>query len=278
MPDTTEKLGHTLIQHGPGSNRIYVMSLSHLDMPGIIDTLDRLAKKNSYTKIFVRAQEKIKIFFEKAGYSQEAYIPGFYNLLQDASFLAKYFSKDRSKNKTSEETEANIKTALSKSGQVDKPVRNSEYTFRKAAENDAGVLASIYKEVFKSYPFPIFDPAYIKKTMRKNIVYFLALDKDENPAAASSAEVSQGSQTAEMTDFATLPAHLGNSLALFLLRKMEKEMKEMKILTLYTIARSMSPGMNITFSKNSYKFAGTLINNTNIAGKIENMNVWYKHI
>jgi hypothetical protein len=44
----------------------------------------------------------------------------------------------------------------------------------------------------------------------------------------------------------------------------------------YTIARSYSAGMNITFAKQDYKYTGTLINNTNIFGKIESMNVWYK--
>jgi len=34
--------------------------------------------------------------------------------------------------------------------------------------------------------------------------------------------------------------------------------------------------MNITFARNNYSFAGTLINNTNISGQIESMNVWYK--
>jgi hypothetical protein len=46
--------------------------------------------------------------------------------------------------------------------------------------------------------------------------------------------------------------------------------------TLYTIARSHSAGMNITFAKKGYLFGGTLINNTDISGKIESMNVWYK--
>jgi putative beta-lysine N-acetyltransferase len=81
-----------------------------------------------------------------------------------------------------------------------------------------------------------------------------------------------------MTDFATLPDFRGNNLALLLLREMEAHMRLAKYNTLYTIARSMSPGMNITFAKNSYEYAGTLKNNTNISGNIESMNVWYKHL
>ncbi|HOM70936.1 MAG TPA: putative beta-lysine N-acetyltransferase, partial [Armatimonadota bacterium] len=48
--------------------------------------------------------------------------------------------------------------------------------------------------------------------------------------------------------------------------------------TAYTIARSLSYGMNITFAKQGYQYAGTLTNNTNICGHMESMNVWYKHL
>jgi beta-lysine N6-acetyltransferase len=36
--------------------------------------------------------------------------------------------------------------------------------------------------------------------------------------------------------------------------------------------------MNVTFSRAGYTFTGTLINNTNIGGSIESMNVWYKRL
>jgi putative beta-lysine N-acetyltransferase len=80
----------------------------------------------------------------------------------------------------------------------------------------------------------------------------------------------------EMTDFATLPEYRGKGLSAFLLRLMESEVKKRQIKTTYTIARAPSFGMNITFSKMGYSYSGTLINNTNIFGHFENMNVWYK--
>lgn len=32
----------------------------------------------------------------------------------------------------------------------------------------------------------------------------------------------------------------------------------------------------VTFARNGYTFSGTLLNNTDISGSIESMNVWYK--
>ena len=96
--------------------------------------------------------------------------------------------------------------------------------------------------------------------------------------ALSSAEIDPQGKNAEMTDFATLPDYRGGKSATNLLSEMETAMERQGIKTLYSIARLNSPAMSKTFLKHSYKYAGTLINNTNISGKIESMNVFYKHI
>ena len=49
-------------------------------------------------------------------------------------------------------------------------------------------------------------------------------------------------------------------------------------LTGYTIARALSPGMNITFARAGYRFGGLLWNNTQICGRLEPMNIWYKSL
>jgi hypothetical protein len=59
---------------------------------------------------------------------------------------------------------------------------------------------------------------------------------------------------------------------------MEAEMRKRRVKTVYTIARAYSAAMNITFAKQNYEFAGTLLNNTHISDKIESMNVWYKSL
>ena len=59
---------------------------------------------------------------------------------------------------------------------------------------------------------------------------------------------------------------------------MQSEMKEKDVITAYTITRSFSTGINITFAKNKYQFSGLLMNNTNINGQIESMKVWYKKL
>ena len=81
-----------------------------------------------------------------------------------------------------------------------------------------------------------------------------------------------------MTDFAVLEKYRGNNLACHLLGAMEEKLPELGVKTAFTIARAKSFGMNITFAKSGYTYSGTLVNNTDISGQIESMNVWYKNI
>ena len=55
-------------------------------------------------------------------------------------------------------------------------------------------------------------------------------------------------------------------------------MKSSGILNAYTIARAISPGMNITFARLGYHYGGRLVNNTQISGGLESMNIWYKSL
>ena len=94
----------------------------------------------------------------------------------------------------------------------------------------------------------------------------------------SAAETDKAEKNAEMTDFAVLPQYRGRGLAGQLLSYMEETMKPACVKTLYTIARLREPGINKIFINAGYRYTGTLINNTNISGSIESMNIFYKNI
>jgi putative beta-lysine N-acetyltransferase len=246
------------------------------DAETMIKTADELAVKNGYSKIFAKIPNSLSGKFFNAGYVKEAYVPGYYNGAEDADFVCKYFSEERSKAANIEEIKAVIGLAEKKKNDVCSK-ENIEYKIIICNKENSIEMSHIYKIVFKTYPFPIYDSRYIEKTMDENIVYFGAVYNGKL-AALSSSEIDIQSQSVEMTDFATLPQHLGNGIALALLKKMEQEMMNRRIITAYTIARAESPGMNITFAKNKYKYCGTLVNNTNISGQIESMNVWVKKL
>ena len=156
--------------------------------------------------------------------------------------------------------------------------RKEKYVIKILDSSHVDKITELYKETFITYPFPIFNADYINMLMKNNQAeFFGAFDKDKL-IVVSSAEIDKSGLNAEMTDFATHKDYRGQKLSIQLLRKMEKAVKNYGIKTVYSIARLNSIAINKTFINQQYKYAGTLIKNTNISGSIENMNVWYKYL
>ena len=276
MTDTVIKLGESVIQHGKENDRVYLMKLSMNDMPQIIVRINELAADFGYTKIFAKIQDCAFDAFKNDGYIEEAYIPNFFSGLAGCHFMGKFLSERRKQDMEAAISQKVLKAALNKI--VEKPpALPAAFSARKVVPGDAEEMAALYRKVFKTYPFPIDDKNYIQRTMADHVVYFGVWHYNVL-VALSSCELSIGQSNAEMTDFAVLPSCRGKKLALHLLGMMEDELRTLTIHTAYTIARANSFGMNTTFSKAGYAYAGKLINNTNIGGHIESMNVWYKPI
>lgn len=276
MYDKISKVQKSIIQHGPLSQRIYLMKFGGGSIPKTIGKLDQLCKKNNYSKIIAKIPKENVPVFKDSGYILEASIPGFYNGTDDVAFLSKYFTKERQR----EQNEIQIKEILmlskGKSFQDQTIDDISPLRIGVTDLSDAEQMSLLYREVFQTYPFPIHDPKYLSDTMKSHVQYFYVRDGNRM-VALSSAEMDLDWSNVEMTDFATLPSYGGMGLATRLLDTMENIMRLKGIKTAYTIARALSVGMNITFAKMGYTYAGTLTNNTNICGNIESMNVWYNH-
>ena len=276
MQDELFNIGNTVIQHGKLNDRVYLMKLDINSTPHIVNRLEKLSCERGYSKVFAKVPEGSIDKFINEGYVKEAYIPKFYNYKTGCAFLCKYQNTRRRKIDNQKRIDEVINTAVKKAG--DKEIHDEmPYKVKKMKKSDTEKMSKIYSRVFKTYPFPISNPEYIKKTMDEGVVYFGAY-QNEVLVGLSSAETHIKEGNAEMTDFAVLPEYRGANIALNLLRSMEKELNKLGIQTAYTIARAVSFGMNITFAKNGYNYVGTLFNNTNISGSIESMNVWYKHI
>jgi putative beta-lysine N-acetyltransferase len=277
MADEIETVNGSVIQHGPHNDRIYLMRLNENDIPGTLATLDKLARDRGYGKIFGCIPRNTWPDFKTAGYREEAVIPGFYRGRTDGLFVARYFSTRR-------QVLSNTETIAQLIGKRDrttpdiKPTANCASPLAEACKPaDTTEMSAVFQQVFESYPFPIHDPAYLRQSMAKGVGYY-CIRTGDGIAALATAEIDQECQTAEMTDFATLPAWQKYGLAATLLRHMEKETRKRGIKTAYTIARGASSGINRLFQGNGYQYAGLLINNTQISGRIQSMSVWYKQL
>jgi putative beta-lysine N-acetyltransferase len=275
--DAIGHLGRSLIQHGHHNDRIYVMKLSRDDVPGIVLSLDELAEREGYSKIFVKVPEGLKRPFTSAGYRAEATVPFFFNGKESAIFMAKYLHPGREEMSRASLVSGVISACVSHAEKRQVPSLPEGIRIHRAEGADADAIAGLYRSVFESYPFPICDPDYLRRSMERNVRYFIALDEGAT-VAASSCELDPDSRSVEMTDIATSPAYRGKRIPSHLLDAMEQEAERERMMVAYTIARAVSYPINAVFSRAGYDFAGTLVNNTNICGSLESMNVWYKRL
>ncbi|WP_462319197.1 putative beta-lysine N-acetyltransferase [Marinilabilia sp.] len=273
--DKTEIIGQSTIQHGPESNRVYLMHMWPSDFPDIINKMDELAKTNGYTKLFAKVPSRYGAAFRMSGYETEAIVPGFFNGTEDALFLVKYFDIKR-RTPNAEEMDVFQNLLLSETNS-EIPGLDNTHVLRLLTPDDTEEMTSVFAQVFDSYPFPIFDTEFLKKEMSEETRYF-GVFQDGKLVGISSAECDDSLKNAEMTDFAVLPSQRGKKIAIHLLRAMEEHLISKGFKSFYTIARLKSPSMNKTFMNNDYRYTGTLVNNTQIAGQIESMNVWYKTV
>jgi putative beta-lysine N-acetyltransferase len=271
LVDKIETIHGSVVQHGHHNDRIYLMHLDETHSMRVIKTFDQMVVDFGYGKIFAKIPASCGQIFLAAGYVEEARVPGFFNGTTDGLFVAKFFSDDRRKPSGSlEEYSANHRSIRDGSDAILPKVES-------CSPGEADRMAALYREVFRSYAFPIHCPDYVRFTMKKNVSYFCVRVKGEL-ASLSAAEIDAHSQTCEMTDFATLPEHRGKGFAGHLLDSMETDVCRRGVRTVYTIARVDSPGMNRVFKTREYRFAGCLVKNTQIGGRIRSMNVWYKRL
>lgn len=268
-----EKLGRSLIHHGKSNDRIYLMKCDRQDLPDLPRRLVQMASARGYSRIIAKVPAPAAEAFQEAQYRVEARVPGFFQGETDGLFFGRCLADWRRCDDRSDHNDRVLSTAYAcaEKGAPDLP---EGFTCRALTAADCVEAAAIYREVFTSYPFPIHDPAYLQQTMASHIVYY-GVFAGSTLAALASAEMYADASNVEMTDFATRLQFRGNGLAAYLLAKMEQDMSRRGIATAYTMARAGEYGMNVTFSKLGYRYAGRLINNTHIAGSFESMNIWY---
>lgn len=273
--DKVESIENVLIHHGKFNDRLYILKFPQNGNHELVNLITNMAIKKGYSKIVGKIPEKVLPFFLSDGYNVESSIPNFYKGVGDCFFVSKFINHNRATYNphSLNEFKAILKTHPLK---VDDDCKHN-YIIRALTKSDVAEMLVVFKEVFATYPFPIHNVDYILHTIESNVVYF-GVFIDKKLCGISSAEMDLENNNVEMTDFAVVESARGHGLSKLLLKHMEKEMKKRKIKTLYTIARLESIPMNKTFLSAGYNYAGTLINNTNISGGIESMNILYKHV
>ncbi len=242
----------------------------------IIEASETIARDTNAEKLIIKARMEQFTDFIEYGYRFEGRIDGYF-LGSDCLFFSKFYSLNR-KECNHWLKEDGIMNRVNQLGRQPKSViPPSHYTLKKIEESDAERLAKLYQQVFQIYPTPLNKPDYIKKTMKEGTIYF-GFESNGEIVSAASAEVNTFYKNAELTDCATLVEHRKYGLMKVLLNRLENELKKSGIYCSYSLARSLSFGMNAALHQLGYRYGGRLINNCYIYDKLENMNIWVKDL
>jgi len=256
------------------NRRIRVVDYTAKDTESMVRFLDYLAKENGFDKVFLKAKSEEWEKLLPYGFVLEGIFKYYFNG-DHAYCLSKFYSQERRISlRFDEETEileevSRIKPEPSTSQLPE------EFQLREAGEGDINEISSLYKRVFKTYPIPLNQPQYVEHLMDEDYL-FMVITHQGKIISSASADINYKLSNAEITDCASLPEYRGRGLMFTIIAAMEKEVQIRGIKCLYSIARALSPGMNTVFKKLGYTYTGRLVNNCNIFGKFEDMNLWVK--
>nr|WP_263326048.1 putative beta-lysine N-acetyltransferase [Neobacillus sp. Marseille-Q6967] len=237
---------------------------------------EELARFHHAEKLIFKARAEDLCSFFEMGLQSEAIVDRYF-LGSDAYFFSKFYTPERKQNGHWITEDGIIHSIYQLDTKVDKADPPQEYELKKADEHCANELSQLYSQVFEIYPTPLHDPEYVKKTMADGTIYYVFYHQGKIVSAAS-AEVNQLYKNAELTDCATLKEHRKYGLMKIILQELERELTNQGIYCAYSIARSLSFGMNAVLFQLGYKYRGRFMNNCYIYDKLENMNMWVKNL
>lgn len=206
----------------------------------------------------------------------EGKIDGFFNG-EDAFVYSQFLDPNRQVCKFLKQQKEIIESAIKK-GPIDEVLKLSdEFSLREAQHGDVIEMANVFKQVFKTYPTPMHEPRYIKKVMDEETIFSL-VTHDDKIISIASADINDKYNNAEITDCATLPEFRGNGLLTHIIAHLEDRLLERDVPNLFSLTRAQSIGMNHVIAKHGYEYRGTLVQNCDISGGYEDMNIWVKQL
>ncbi len=257
------------------NQRLRVLNYEAKDVAELVMALRKLADANGFDKIIVMASHDDWQAFLRFGYVLEAVLE-YYHGGEDAFVVSKFRSQERLDSPNLMDETLLIEQITAREISARKSVPEG-YTIRLARREDIFSLLDLYQEIFDSYPSPLKHASYLEHIFQKESLFAVCVH-DGAVVAAASAELMPGQRSAELTDCATRKEARGKGLMSHLLLRLEEELCRRAYVCAYTMARGRSYGMNSVFFQLGYEYTGRLINNCDIYGAYEDMNIWVKDL
>jgi len=258
------------------NQRLKILSYEADKLDALIMKVRWLAEANGFDKIICMAPRKEWRAFLRFGYVLEAVLD-YYLAGENAYVVSKFRSQERlTSPNLMEEILAIEKVMAGPRDKAPRPLPEG-HSVRLARREDIPELVTLYGEIFETYPSPLVHASYLETVFQKETLFAVCTDGGRIVAAAS-AELAETNRAAELTDCATRPETRGKGLMTHILAFLEEEIARRGYICAYTMARARSFGMNNVFYRLGYEFSGRLVNNCDIYGDFEDMNIWVKDL
>lgn len=258
------------------NKRIKVVNYGGPNYKDMAKRIDYITKENDFDKVFIKATSDDWEEFMAFGYILEGIFKHYYNG-EHGYCVSKFYTSERRDSDTIEKENEIIEKLFDYEQNEDEVVLDGDYEIKIATKEDISEIVSLYDKVFQTYPVPLNNSKYVE-TLMDNDVLFMYIKYKGDVVSSASADIDFLHMNAEITDCATNPDYRGQGFMSIIINHLEEEMKSRNIVGLYSIARAISFGMNKVFKKQGYSYTGRLINNCNICGKLEDMNLWVKKL
>ncbi|GMV41307.1 MAG: hypothetical protein AMXMBFR64_30230 [Myxococcales bacterium] len=259
------------------SRRLKVLEFDASDWIALTSRWEYLARANHFDKIFLKATKDDWQTFLSFGFVLEGILK-YYFRGEDAYVLSRFRTLERITSERLIEESELIAKLMRMPREVEPNPLPEGYRLEVATPAHIPALVRLYRHVFETYPNPLTHPDYLLQTMERNVLYRVIVNAEGEVVSAASAEMEPKVGAAEMTDCATMPSERSRGLMVLLLRALEADLRERGIRTPYTLARAKSIGMNRVFYRLGYEYSGRLVNNCDIYGEYEDMNIWVKRL
>lgn len=279
MTDKVEKIGDSLVQHGKYNDRVYLMNLSQKDFPEIINNLENLADEKNYRKVIAKVPQWGWDKFQMNGYELEARIPKYFNGRSELRIYSKFFGENIVRMSAIEKKviKENIRIVKKHQNKISNNYAIPGIKIRKIRKNEISDVSALYKEFYKTYPFPIYANEYLLDLINDGVL-FAGAYKHDQLCAVMGCEVNQTFKNAEIMACAFNKISTGSNVLIGLFNFLSDKLIEKDTKTVYSIVRALDSNLNSSFRKMGLRYFGTLENNTNIHGQVESMNVWSKQL
>jgi putative beta-lysine N-acetyltransferase len=261
------------------NQRIKIINYEGPNYDALILRIGWLAEVNGFDKIICMAAQNDWGEFLKHGYVLEAVLK-YFNQGVDAFAMSKFRSQERLiSNNLMNEIDLIEKIMFQLPSQGDSLQRQipEGITLRMAITEDIPQLIALYQTVFESYPSPLVYQSYFETIFQKGTL-FAVCARGDRVLAVASAELHPKLRNAELTDCATHIELRSLGLMSKILSFLEEELIRRNYVSSYSMARARSFGMNNVFFRLKYEFTGRMVNNCDIFGCYEDMNIWVKKL